>query len=95
MWTCHKTPPKIITEKFDYKEYENIGLEWGAYDKVLNDMDLDDDTFLFFIQDDMVIHDWSFINVCVDHFHHYPIILQIQRQHVAFYHQIFVIHHKF
>ena len=28
MWTCHKTPPKIITEKFDYKEYENIGLEW-------------------------------------------------------------------
>ena len=29
MWTCHKTPPKIITEKFDYKEYENIGLEWG------------------------------------------------------------------
>ena len=30
MWTCHKTPPKIITEKFDYKEYENIGLEWGT-----------------------------------------------------------------
>ena len=22
MQTCHKTPPKIITEKFDYKEYE-------------------------------------------------------------------------
>ena len=72
MWTCHKPPPKIITEKFDYKEYENIGLEWGAYDKVLNDMDLDDDTFLFFIQDDMVIHDWSFINVCITHFHQYP-----------------------
>jgi len=72
MWTCHKKPPKIITEKFDYKEYENIGLEWGAYDKVLNDMDLDDDTFLFFIQDDMVIHDWSFINVCITHFHQYP-----------------------
>ena len=72
MWTCHKTPPKIITEKFDYKEYENIGLEWGAYDKVLNDMDLDDDTFLFFIQDDMVVHDWSFINVCIDHFNQFP-----------------------
>jgi hypothetical protein len=72
MWTCHKTPPKIITEKFDYKEYENIGLEWGAYDKVLNDMDLDDDTFLFFIQDDMVVHDWSFINVCIDHFNLNP-----------------------
>jgi hypothetical protein len=24
MWTCHKTPPKIITDNFDYKEYENI-----------------------------------------------------------------------
>ena len=68
MWTCHKKPPQIIKDKFDYKEYENIGLEWGAYDKVLNDMDLDDDTNLFFIQDDMIIHDWSFINLCVDHF---------------------------
>ena len=35
-------------------------------------MDLDDDTFLFFIQDDMVVHDWSFINVCIDHFNQFP-----------------------
>ena len=22
MWTCHKKPPQIIKDKFDYKEYE-------------------------------------------------------------------------
>ena len=71
-WTCHKKPPKIITENFEYQEYENIGLEWGAYHKAFTDLNLDNGTFNYYIQDDMIIHDWSFINVCMNHFKNNP-----------------------
>ena len=71
-WTCHKTPPKIITDNFEYQQYENIGLEWGAYHKAFTDMNLDDDTYIFYIQDDMIVHDWSFIPLCINHFDNNP-----------------------
>ena len=64
-WACHKEPPTIVSENFEYEVYENIGLEWGAYDKGFNTLSPDDETFLFFIQDDMVIYDWDFINICI------------------------------
>ena len=34
-WTCHKTPPKIVTDNFEYQQYENIGLEWVLITKRL------------------------------------------------------------
>lgn len=63
-WACHKEPTQVIKDNFDWKLYENIGLEWGAYSKGFNDLDLSDDTLVFFIQDDMEVYDWSFINEC-------------------------------
>ena len=65
-WACHKDPIPLVKNNFKWELYENIGLEWGAYDKALNTLDLDDNTFIFFIQDDMLIKDWGFINVCID-----------------------------
>ena len=64
-WTCHKEPTKLIKDNFKYKVFENVGLEWGAYNKAFDYLDLDDDTIVFCIQDDMVIKDWCFVSVCV------------------------------
>jgi RimJ/RimL family protein N-acetyltransferase len=66
-WSCHKEPTKLVKDNFKYKVFENVGLEWGAYNKAFNHLDLDDDTIVFCIQDDMVIKDWSFVNACVKH----------------------------
>lgn len=65
-WACHKEPPKIISENFDYKVFENIGLEWGAYNKAFNYLKLDPGTTVFCIQDDIVVNDWDFIYACMD-----------------------------
>lgn len=65
-WACHREPPAIVRDSFTYEVYENIGLEWGAYNKGFNTLQPSDDTFIFFIQDDMEVYDWSFINVCVE-----------------------------
>ena len=32
-YACHNDPPEIVESNFRYERYENIGLEWGAYDK--------------------------------------------------------------
>ena len=66
-WACHKNPISLVKNNFKWELYENIGLEWGAYDKAFNTLDIEDDTFVFCIQDDMFIKDWSFINTCIFH----------------------------
>ena len=45
-WSCHKEPTKLVKDNFKYKVFENIGLEWGAYNKAFNYLDLDDDTIV-------------------------------------------------
>ena len=65
-YSCHKEPPNIVKDNFNWKLFENVGLEWGAYDKACNHLNLDKDTFIFFIQDDMFVRDWSFITKCVE-----------------------------
>lgn len=65
-WSCHREPPDIIKDNFNWKEFENIGLEEGAYTQALEYLDLDDDTILFMVHDDLIIKDWNFINICID-----------------------------
>lgn len=64
-YACHNDPPKLIESNFRYERYENIGLEWGAYDKAWNSLkdELDPNTHMLFIQDDIVINDWSFVDI--------------------------------
>ena len=89
-WACHKKPTNLVKDNFKYKVFENIGLEWGAYNKAFNHLDLDDDTIVFCIQDDMVIKDWNFVGTCVEHINNgvkiigngfnYPMMFQPQTE---------------
>ena len=66
-WACHKDPIDLVKNNFEWKLYENVGLEWGVYNKAFNDLSLNDNDYVFCIQDDMVILDWGFIEVCQMH----------------------------
>ena len=66
-WACHKDPIPLVKDNFEWKLYENVGLEWGAYNKAFNELDFNDEDFVFCIQDDMVIKDWGFIEACIEH----------------------------
>tara|TARA_B100000963_G_scaffold252286_1_gene221038 strand:- start:10132 stop:10830 length:699 start_codon:yes stop_codon:yes gene_type:complete len=66
-WSCHKDPSKKIKENFDYKLFPNLGLEDGAYQQALDYLEIDDDTILFLLHDDLVIKDWEFINLCLNY----------------------------
>ena len=64
-YACHKDPPEIIESNFRYERYKNIGLEWGAYDKAWQSLkdELSQNTHLLFIQDDILIKDWRFVDI--------------------------------
>jgi len=62
-WVCRKKPPKFIKDNFDWKMYDNVGLEWKGYTDGFYNLDLDDDTIVFFTHDDNFIKDWSFVNI--------------------------------
>jgi len=66
-WACHKEPIDLVKNNFEWKLYENVGLEWGAYNKAFNELEFEDDDYVFCIQDDMVIKDWGFIEACISH----------------------------
>lgn len=65
-WSCHKSPSNKIKDNFDYKLFPNLGLEDGAYQQALDYLDIEDDTVLFLIHDDLIIKDWEFINKCIN-----------------------------
>ena len=65
-WSCHKDPTDIIKKNFNWKLFENLGLEDGAYQQALDYLKLDDDVILFLMHDDLVIKDWNFIHICIN-----------------------------
>ena len=66
-WSCHAEPPKSIKDGGNFIINENVGFEWGAYRKAIDHLiyQLEDDTILFLMHDDLLIKDWSFINQCI------------------------------
>ena len=71
-WSCHRTPPDRIKDNFDCKEFYNGEEECGAYQQAIDYLDLDDDTYCFFMHDDLVINDWEFVQVCINDIHEKP-----------------------
>jgi len=65
-WSCHKEPSERIKENFKYKVFPNLGLEDGAYQQALDYLTLEDDAILFLMHDDIIVKDWSFINICLN-----------------------------
>ena len=64
-FTCHKEPTQKVKDTFTYKVFPNVGLGDGAYDQALDHLKLEDDTVIFFMHDDIIIKDWSFMNICI------------------------------
>lgn len=65
-WIMHKPPTDFIRSNFKYKEFENLGLERGAYQRALDYLSLDEDTVVFLIHDDLEIKSFEFINDCIE-----------------------------
>ena len=73
-WSCHREPPQNIKDSFNYKVFHNGGEECGAYDQAVDYLNLDDDTICFFMHDDLIIKDWSFMNICLERLQKFKII---------------------
>lgn len=64
-YACHKDPPKIIKDNFEWKLFKNWGLEWGGFQQTYEYLKTDPNTIMYFMNDDLIIKDWSFINECI------------------------------
>jgi hypothetical protein len=65
-WACHREPTEEIKNKFKHQLFYNGAEECGAYQQALDYLKLEDDVLIFFLHDDIIVKDWSFINVCID-----------------------------
>lgn len=68
-YSCHKEPTQFIKENFDWHLFDNVGEEIVAYQQALEYLkeksDLDKETYFFFMNDDLIIKDWSFVTECI------------------------------
>lgn len=64
-WSCHREPSESVKANFEYKVFPNLGLEDGAYQQALDYLNIEDDTILFLMHDDIVVKNWEFINECI------------------------------
>lgn len=65
-WIMHKTPPDFIKSNFEYKVFDNVGLERGAYQRAIDYLNPSDDTVLFLMHDDLAIKSFEFVNRCIE-----------------------------
>ena len=73
-YACHKEPPQIIKDNFEWQLFENKGLEWGGYQQAYEHLNFDDNDILFFINDDLLIKDWNFLNVCLEKLRYHRVV---------------------
>jgi len=64
-YSCHKEPTQFVKDNFDWKLFDNVGEEQVAYQQALDYLNLEPDTYYFFMNDDLVIKDWDFVNQCI------------------------------
>jgi len=65
-WSCHREPTEQIKNLFNHKVFYNGAEECGAYEQAIQYLNISDDTVVFFMHDDIVVKDWSFINICIE-----------------------------
>jgi hypothetical protein len=63
-WACHREPTEQIKNTFKHKVFFNGAEECGAYEQALEYLNLPDNVLVFFMHDDIVVKDWSFIDKC-------------------------------
>jgi len=64
-YACHKDPPNIVKDNFEWQLFDNWGLEWGGFQQTYEYLKTDPNTIMFFMNDDLIIKDWAFINECL------------------------------
>ena len=69
-YSCHKEPTQYIKDNFDWKLFPNLGEEIVAYQQALEYLEennqIDSDTYCFFMNDDIAVKDWDFIEKCIE-----------------------------
>ena len=69
-YSCHKEPTQFVKDNFKWQLFDNIGDEYGAYQQALDHLEIDNDTYYFFMNDDIVVKDWIFIQKCIEKLTH-------------------------
>ena len=63
-YVCHKEPIDFVKNNFHWKLFDNVGEEIVAYQQAIEYLNLEDDTMCIFMNDDIVVKDWKFIEEC-------------------------------
>jgi hypothetical protein len=66
-WSCHREPTDYVKKNFKYKFFPKIGLSDTKYQQALDVLDIADNDIVFFMQDDLIVKDWTFIQQCIQH----------------------------
>ena len=69
-YSCHKEPTQFIKDNFEWQLFPNLGEEIVAYQQALDYLKIDNDTYYFFMNDDIVVKDWIFIQKCIEKLTH-------------------------
>jgi len=65
-YSCHKEPPKNIKDNLSWKLFPNLGMGDGGFQQGIDYLELKDDTVCFFLQDDLIVKNWDFVNQCIE-----------------------------
>ena len=65
-YSCHKEPTQFVKDNFEWKLFPNLGEEIVAYQQALDYLDLNKDTYCFFMNDDIIVKDWNFVSECIE-----------------------------
>lgn len=65
-YSCHKEPTQYVKDNFEYQLFPNVGEEIVAYQQAIEYLNIDSDTYCFFMNDDIIIKDFSFIEKCIE-----------------------------
>ena len=65
-YSCHKEPTQFIKDNFKWKLFPNLGEEIVAYQQAIEHLNIDSDTYCFFMNDDIVVKNWEFIEKCIE-----------------------------
>jgi len=64
-YACHKEPTEYVKDNFDWKLFDNVGEEIVAYQQAIEYLTIDADTYCFFMNDDLIIKDWAYVEECI------------------------------
>ena len=66
----------------------------GGFQQAVDDLNIENDTICFFLQDDIIVKDWSFINVCLENIDSFKFIGNCSNPSGIFYPDEFLDKHN-